>query len=1462
MTRFRDTGEFLLPSVVIMAFPAILWARPASMPPVSSTLSVSTRPSVGAEHKPASRPASQPGDTPLHRAAASGDVEDVKRLLAEGAAVDAKNTRSETPLYQAVRAGSIPVLAILLEKGASPNARVSGFSALHLAAQTGNAEAAKLLLDKGANIGGGLFGRTPLHVAAVGGHVDVVQVFLAHGADPMSKSFGRTAIDIARDRNHTEVLAVLEKAVKEKNAPTVLVFEKFNYRFTLPNRPWSLMMNVEKLIPEANFGIINAPADMLMVVVGEAFGNAVPVDAQALITVSKERMKNVSASMEVIEEKEHELSGLKGVRLITKARIGQMDACHVRWIGVSNGYVYQMILWGRDNQQRRPRLIAESEKVFAGFQVIDPQQVSSRSGDDYVDTLKSDEFGYSVDLKGLEFTRSTPEAVGEPNADTALLRGGSTAFAVVLLPLLGYDPAIDALCEAFLDGWGISYPNAALSDFQRFSANGLSGARFAFHRDVDNNHYLYRFKVIKTAGLAYFVAAWTSRNEKNEVAVLDKVIDRCQISTTRPAPIEITSYPEAKRHYFGLVFNRLGLSSYNSNQMAQAAEYFETAYRLKPDESAILCNIARALAKASRYDEAERVLAENASRFPNKLDVIALWAEILSQVGRGGEAIDRYQRIFDQGYRDDEVVSNYAILLRDSDRVEEAIKLLKGYCEGGCPLAVTSLLASLYGHQGRHEEAILLLTDLARKLPGNVEVVNALADVYCAADMHADAISQYEELIQSGNAVSDTHVQKGRVHIALKQYREAKQSFETALKISPNDEAAKQYLSAVEGILGQGSNYLVSGEIAPVPLPPWMAAELVAREDRPPEDASDGYYSLVARTILYKRDSEYRMTDRWKVRVLSTQGVTGFSSFAVFFDPLAERVFVNELTVRDASGQITYTGRIDDYFVFDAPTEGQASQNKSLELPVGGLKPGCVIDLTMTRESLQVRSGIEFSEQIFAFTSPVQRWILCLTGDTQDVATAGVNIAGAETIEGCLVWRLGGLPAYKWEPLQPPLHEFLPIVWFGSRGSSWQPPVNDLLDKIDDRMSLDAETRRLAESIASGVSDEEQRILKMARYVQKEFTYRAIEFGARASIPNEASRTIANRYGDCKDLSLLLHQLLKAVRVESMLALVREDRSPLKDIPDLGQFNHMVVYLPAFRGGWFFDCTDKGYDLSVVSPPSLIDSEALLLDGGAARFIKVPNHGLVNDEIRVERLLRLEVNMGMALEELVSINGHRKWSMDRFLEETGERERLDWLKLFLPDERYGVRYEELEVKRPASAADALVIRVKGRAEGRFHETGEQVIGHIPTVWEDYFLKAEHVTQRTTPFKLSRPAVFESMTTLDTAGYQIAAESEWKPLSGESEFGKWSIRADSTADQLRLTFRHDALAGLYPAGAYARFVEVRQEALGTPVRPIVLVNATSPTPAPAILGVRLTTRQAEHATQVLPVRIPDTRPGQE
>jgi ankyrin repeat protein len=167
---------------------------------------------AGAEMKPAE--GVRPRNAPLVFAAMTGDLENVKLLLARGAD-PATGTRANTPLGAAVTFGYLDVVRTLLAAGAPAGMTEStGINLIHWAVITDHPEVIPALAEAGVPLNAAdESGYTPLMYAATidFGDVEAVKTLLRAGADRnVRNGEGRTALEQARHYGH----ALLEGALR------------------------------------------------------------------------------------------------------------------------------------------------------------------------------------------------------------------------------------------------------------------------------------------------------------------------------------------------------------------------------------------------------------------------------------------------------------------------------------------------------------------------------------------------------------------------------------------------------------------------------------------------------------------------------------------------------------------------------------------------------------------------------------------------------------------------------------------------------------------------------------------------------------------------------------------------------------------------------------------------------------------------------------------------------------------------------------------------------------------------------------------------------------------------------------------------------------------------------------------------------------------------------------------------
>ncbi|XP_045533484.1 serine/threonine-protein phosphatase 6 regulatory ankyrin repeat subunit B [Pieris brassicae] len=154
--------------------------------------------------------------TPLHLAAASGQIEVCKLLLELGANIDATDELGQKPIHAAAQNNYSEVVQLFLQQ--HPNLVMAttrdGNTCAHIAAMQGSVKVIEELMkfDRTGVISARnkLNDSTPLQLAAEGGHADVVRVLVRAGASCTDENrAGLTAVHLAAEHGHTNVLDVM-----------------------------------------------------------------------------------------------------------------------------------------------------------------------------------------------------------------------------------------------------------------------------------------------------------------------------------------------------------------------------------------------------------------------------------------------------------------------------------------------------------------------------------------------------------------------------------------------------------------------------------------------------------------------------------------------------------------------------------------------------------------------------------------------------------------------------------------------------------------------------------------------------------------------------------------------------------------------------------------------------------------------------------------------------------------------------------------------------------------------------------------------------------------------------------------------------------------------------------------------------------------------------------------------------
>lgn len=218
-------------------------------------------------------------------------------------------------------------------------------------------------------------------------------------------------------------------------------------------------------------------------------------------------------------------------------------------------------------------------------------------------------------------------------------------------------------------------------------------------------------------------------------------------------------------------------------------------------------------------------------------------------------------------------------------------------------------------------------------------------------------------------------------------------------------------------------------------------------------------------------------------------------------------------------------------------------------------------------------------------------------------------------------WAADNLPAMPNETDGPELLYYLPhLVYFVEEAQVNGQPRR-LLGGVPELYNLYAgfvknldqqespALRQVVDSLTADARTEPEKVARIYYWVQDHVRYIAFENGLRGFVPNDAGQVYASRYGDCKDMANLLHEMLRLAGVKSYRTWIGTRDLPYRyaELATPGVDNHMITTYEPRPGQYvFLDATSKYTPYGM--PSSMIQGkDALLaLDGEHSRVVPVP----------------------------------------------------------------------------------------------------------------------------------------------------------------------------------------------------------------------------------------------------------------
>jgi transglutaminase-like putative cysteine protease len=411
-------------------------------------------------------------------------------------------------------------------------------------------------------------------------------------------------------------------------------------------------------------------------------------------------------------------------------------------------------------------------------------------------------------------------------------------------------------------------------------------------------------------------------------------------------------------------------------------------------------------------------------------------------------------------------------------------------------------------------------------------------------------------------------------------------------------------------ILAQHKNFSVTA------VPSWVIPYHPDLSKKPdPRDVSDGYYVL-----LYEEqnNAEQHAVYHHRIRqIVSEAGIQNGAEISAVYDPVYEKLHFHQIIIR-RNGEVINKLQPDRFKFLQQEEELSRFIYSGLYnayFLLEDVRKGDQIEYSYTVEGNNPVFDNKFSGTFYlGFPEPIVNYYQNLiTSPSREIRFKSFNDAplpGNQLLNGMKVyeWKFTDTKPIKGQKNVPSWYSSYPIVQ-ASEYKSWKEIIDWGLSISTAGTAGPALKARIAELKKESGDNKELYLQKAIRFVQDDIRYMGIEMGEYSHRPNTPDRILAQRFGDCKDKSLLLATLLNANGIPASLAYINTYRKQYTQdylpAPDL--FNHAIVYTTFNGKGLWIDPTisyQRGNIKSLTIPDYGI---GLIIAPGREGFEKVSN---------------------------------------------------------------------------------------------------------------------------------------------------------------------------------------------------------------------------------------------------------------
>ncbi|MEO1011464.1 MAG: DUF3857 domain-containing protein [Bacteroidota bacterium] len=602
-----------------------------------------------------------------------------------------------------------------------------------------------------------------------------------------------------------------------------------------------------------------------------------------------------------------------------------------------------------------------------------------------------------------------------------------------------------------------------------------------------------------------------------------------------------------------------------------------------------------------------------------------------------------------------------------------------------------------------------------------------------------------------------------------------------------------------------------SQKIKKTKLPKWVHP--ITYESQKTSEDQGGYAYLLL--DFQENIPEQELYRHYAIKIMNTEGIQAMSDIDVGYDPTYQKMAFHQIRlVRDGNvidrlGESTIN-------VFQRETQMERSlYDGSLTAVVNlwDVREGDIIEYAYSIKGFNPINKKNYATTFYQeYTSPVNRIYNRIVASPSkkiyykllEGATPPKVVTTDQTTE--YIWDTDASRNMMYDTNVPPWYDIQKRV-FITTFKDWGAVADwarELYTFPNEKLNISQELMITEEPI-------EERIVQLIRFVQDEIRYLGFESGIGAYKPNKPLKVYQQRYGDCKDKSLLLASLLQNEGIVSFPVLVNTQiQDGIQELlPSHNIFDHCIVYFNFEDKDYFIDPTssNQGGNLENLSFPSY--GVGLLVRPNENELRTIPetqkSQIIINEVVKID-----SINGGATLDIETEYTGSKANYIRSYFNttprETIRKEYLNFYSNLYPNIQFAGEIRFNDGLR--SSYNSVYIEESYILDNAWSATEEGLdyFEVYPLVLES-LLNYPSSAQRKMPYYLGEPYSFSQKTSLELPE-NWPVENTDKTIKGDGF--KYTNTIKGYGSRINIAFTYDLSKEVLLANEVASFQEKNDE----------------------------------------------------